>query len=95
MTGKPTRIEGMKVDRTFKKLHLLQSTGYNPEPHGIAKYVINYDDKTTAEIEIVYGKDVVDWWAYPDQAGPSETARPPGKGKMKHPKDSKRRSNST
>jgi hypothetical protein len=72
VTTKPNKIEGIKVGRTLKKLHFLQATGYNTEPDTIiGKYVINYDDKTTAEIEIVYGKDVVDWWAYPDQVAPT------------------------
>ena len=70
---KPKKIEGLKVDRSAKKLHFLQGTGYNTaDDTVIAKYIINYDDKTTAEIEVVYGKDVVDWWAYPDQKAPSK-----------------------
>ena len=73
VAGKPTKIEGIKVGRGFKKLHLLHATGYNAEDGAvIAKYVINYEDKTTAEIEVKYGEDVVDWWAYPDRAGPSK-----------------------
>jgi hypothetical protein len=70
--GKPASIEGIKVGRTFKKLHILQACGYSAEDDTvIGKYVIHYDDKTKAEIEIVYGRDVVDWWAYPDRKGPS------------------------
>jgi hypothetical protein len=70
---KPKEIKDIKVGRTLKKLHFLQATGYSTEPDTvIGKYVIHYDDKTTAEAEIVYGKDVVDWWAYPDQAAPSK-----------------------
>ena len=73
VTTKPNKIEGIKVGRTLKKLHFLQATGYMTEPDTvIGKYIINYDDKSTAEIEIVYGKDVVDWWAYPDQAAPTK-----------------------
>jgi hypothetical protein len=70
---KPSKIEGIKVGRTLKKLHFLQACGYSTEPDTvIGKYVIHYDDKTTAEAEIVYGKDVVDWWAYPDRAAPTK-----------------------
>ncbi len=72
VTGKPTKIEGIKVARTLKKLRFLQACGYNaPDDTVIGKYVINYEDKSKAEIEIVYGKDVVDWWAYPDKKGPT------------------------
>jgi hypothetical protein len=70
---KPMKIEGIKVGKTLKKLHFLQACGYNAEDDTvIGKYVVNYDDKSTAEIEITYGKDVVDWWAYPDRKGPSK-----------------------
>ena len=73
VTGKPTKIEGIKVGRTLKKLRFLQACGYSaPDDTVIGKYIINYDDKSKAEIEIVYGKDVVDWWAYPDRKGPTK-----------------------
>jgi hypothetical protein len=73
VTTKPNKIEGIKVGGTAKKLHFLQATGYSTDADTvIGKYVINYEDKTTAEIEIVYGKDVVDWWAYPDQVAPTK-----------------------
>jgi hypothetical protein len=73
VTTKPNKIEGIKVNRTLKKLHFLQACGYNTtEDTVVGKYVIRYEDKSTAEIEVVYGKDVVDWWAYPDQKAPTK-----------------------
>jgi hypothetical protein len=70
---KPSKIEGIKVGRTLKKLHFLQACGYSTEDGTvIAKYVIHYDDKTTADVEVQFGRDVVDWWAYPDRAGPTK-----------------------
>ena len=70
---RPTKIEGIKIGRTLKHLHFLHGTGYSAEDDAvIAKYIINYEDKTTAEIPIVYGKDVVDWWAYPGRAAPAK-----------------------
>jgi hypothetical protein len=71
--GKPKKFEGIKVGKEAKKLHFLHATGYSAENNTvIGKYIIHYDDKTTKEIEIVFGKDVVDWWAYPDREGPTE-----------------------
>src|SRR5947209_6520911 len=71
--GKPEKIEGVKVGKFAKKLHFLQATGFSTEDGTvIGKYVIRYADKTTAEAEVVYGRDVVDWWAYPDQKEPSK-----------------------
>jgi hypothetical protein len=70
---KPKEFKDIKVNRTLKKLHFLQATGYDAEDGAvIAKYVIHYDDKSTADVEVKFGEDVVDWWAYPGRAGPSK-----------------------
>jgi hypothetical protein len=71
---KPKEIKDIKVGRTLKKMHFLQACGYKPDGDAevvIGKYVIHYADKSTADVEIVYGRDVVDWWAYPDQKAPT------------------------
>ena len=84
---KPEKVEGIKVDAKFTKLNLLHATGYGGGPNQegnagfvaddtvIGKYVVHYDDKdkTTAEIEIVYGKDVIDWWVGPDRKDPTRS----------------------
>ena len=72
VAGKPTKIEGIKVDRTFKKLHLLHATGYNAKmrrDRQVRDQLRRQDDRGD---EVKYGEDVVDWWAYPDRAGPSK-----------------------
>lgn len=70
---KPKEFKDIKVNRTLKKLHFLHATGYSAEEGTvIAKYVIHYEDKTTTDVEVKFGEDVVDWWAYPDRAGPSK-----------------------
>jgi len=70
---KAKEFKDIKVGRTLKKLHFLQACGYSTEDGTvIAKYVIHYDDKTTADVEVQFGRDVVDWWAYPDRAGPTK-----------------------
>jgi hypothetical protein len=72
VAGKPEKVEGIKIGTKCQKLHFLHATGYRAEDDTvIAKYVVQYDDKTSETVEVVYGKDVVDWWAYPDQKGPS------------------------
>jgi hypothetical protein len=69
--GKPDKIEGIRVGRKLKKLHFLHGTCFSTaDDTVIAKYVIHYADKTTAEVEVAYGKDVVDWWAYAGQEAP-------------------------
>ena len=73
VAGKPAKIEGIKVGRTAAKLHFLQGAGYSAEEGKVVgKYVVRYADKTTADVEIVYGKHVVDWWAYPCKAAPTD-----------------------
>lgn len=70
---RPEKFEGIKVGRAAGKLHFLQACGYSAEDgETVAKYVVHYADKSTAEVEVVYGKHVVDWWAYPDQKSPSD-----------------------
>jgi hypothetical protein len=63
----PAKVEGIKVGKAFTKLHILQATGtgyQTPQNTVIAKYVVHYKDKTTATVEVAYGKDVLDWWYY-------------------------------
>jgi hypothetical protein len=66
LPDKPEKVEGIEVGRAVAKLHFLHATGYRTEEDAvIGKYVVHYDDATKEEIEIVYGKDVRDWWNYP------------------------------
>jgi hypothetical protein len=70
--GKPQRVEGVKVGRALARLHFLHATAFGA-PNGtvIARYVVHYADKTKAEVEVAYGRDVVDWWAYAGQQAPT------------------------
>jgi hypothetical protein len=68
----PEKVEGIAVNRKLAKLHILHATGWGSSPEGnpaheaddtlIAKYIINYEDKSNTEIEVVHGRDVRDWW---------------------------------
>ena len=70
---KPDKVEGIKVGRLATKLHFLHGTGYQaPDDTVIAKYVVHYDDKTTADVEVAYGRDVVDWWLTADRKEPTK-----------------------
>jgi RNA polymerase sigma factor (sigma-70 family) len=71
---KPAKVLGIKVDARATKLHFLQACGHCgkiPRDTPIGKYVVHFDDKTTKEIDITYGKDVVDWWVQPGVSGPT------------------------
>ena len=73
---KPAKVAGIKVDAKAVKLHFLHAGGFCgsvPLNTPIGKYVVHYDDKSTEEIEIVYGKDVVDWWVQPGVSDPTRS----------------------
>lgn len=70
--NKPEKVEGIKVGRPVARLHFLHATAFSaPEGTVIGKYFVHYADKTRDEIEVVYGKDVVDWWNYPGRKAPT------------------------
>jgi hypothetical protein len=74
--GKPNKVEGIKVGVKAERLHFLHACshcGGTPLNALIGKYIVRYEDKTTAEIEIAYGKDVVDWWEQPGVADPTRS----------------------
>ena len=71
---KPAKVAGIKVDAKVVKLHFLHAGGFGgniPRSTPIGKYVVHFADKSTEEIEIVYGKDVVDWWVQPGVSDPT------------------------
>jgi len=69
---RPEKVEGIKVGRAFAKLYILHATGYGSSAPGTAKhipddtvvgeYLVHYEGGETATIEVVYGKDVRDYW---------------------------------
>jgi hypothetical protein len=72
----PEKVEGIKVDAKCANLHILQATGHAVDDDTvIAKYVVHYADKSAETIEVVYGKDVRDWWR-------GEGAKDPTRGKV-------------
>jgi hypothetical protein len=72
----PAKVEGIKVDAKFARLHVLHATEFSaPDGTVIAKYVVRYEDKSSETIEVVYGKDVRDWWQH-------EGDKPPTRGEV-------------
>jgi hypothetical protein len=74
----PEKVEGIKVDAKFDKLHILQSTEFGEgtgdveDGTAVGAYVVHYTDGTEETIPIVYGEDVRDWW---DWKGRNELKR--------------------
>jgi hypothetical protein len=71
--GKPEKFEGIKVGRMMKRLHFLHATAFSAaDGTVVARYIVHYADKTRTEVEVAYGKDVVDWWSYSGQKAPTQ-----------------------
>jgi hypothetical protein len=83
LTDDPDKVEGIKVDETCSKIHILHATAYGGGPNTpgtdwfvedgatIGEYKVHYADDKVETIPIVYGEDVRDWWFRKDEKGPS------------------------
>jgi hypothetical protein len=79
----PAKVEGIKVDQTVAKLHLLHATGWSTDNDTIiGEYVVTWEDDTSVTISIRYGKDVLDWW-YDDTCPEPSEAKVAWKGANK------------
>lgn len=64
----PKEIKSIAVDRPCSQLHFLQGAGWSsPDGTKIGSYIVHYQDGKTAEIPIVYGMHVRDWWTPPGE----------------------------
>jgi len=75
----PTSVEDIPVNRFCRKIHLLHgTTGSAADQTLVAKLVLHYVDGTTADLDIIYGEQVYDWWfkgdGYPPLAGNTKVA---------------------
>jgi hypothetical protein len=76
LRGKPTEVEGIQVERPAGRLHFLHATQWGAgDGQVIARYVVHYADHTTADIDIAYATDVLDW-------GPVAAEATPTRGKV-------------
>ena len=73
----PVRAGGIKVGNEFRRLHVLHAISQHawvPKARDgtqVGSYVLHYRDGTQAELPIIYGRHVRDWWtrgAEPDEA---------------------------
>jgi hypothetical protein len=69
----PEKVEGIRINQKFAKLHILHATQFGGGPNRtgawhvndgtvIGEYRINFEDHTAFIVPIVYGDDVRDWW---------------------------------
>jgi len=78
---RPEKVEGIAVGGRAEALYFLHATGWGQGEPGadtyvadgtvIGRYRVNYEDRSHADIPIVYGEDVRDWWFNDDAKGVS------------------------
>jgi hypothetical protein len=60
--GYPRQINGIKIGKFCRELHLLQAAGWHAEDGTrVGSYIVHYADQQQQVIPIVYGEDVRDW----------------------------------
>ena len=81
--GDPEKVEGIPVGRAAHKLHFLHANGYGggpntegsawhvPDGTRIGTYTVRYEDRSTAEVPIVYGEHTRDWFYIDGEKEPS------------------------
>jgi len=68
----PRQVMNIRVGASCHSLHFLQATiNGDYTKLRIGSYVLHYADGQTAELPLVYGNDLRDWWTVPDE--PKET----------------------
>jgi hypothetical protein len=71
----PNEVKGIKIGRKCQRLHLLLGTGWPAEDGAtIGRYLLHYVGGQQAEIPIIYGNDVRDWWLAPNQPKEAKSA---------------------
>jgi hypothetical protein len=69
----PDMVTNIRVGISCRRLQFLQGTGVaDRDGSRIGKYVVHYASGQTAEIPILYGKNVRDWWWNPKYPEPSD-----------------------
>ncbi|MFO0965329.1 MAG: DUF4339 domain-containing protein [Gemmataceae bacterium] len=73
---RPLAASGIVVNRRLKNLHALHLAHFPATPGAmIGAYVLRYQDGSSAELPIVYGEHVSDWWkAWTPPAGVTRLA---------------------
>jgi WD40 repeat protein len=70
----PVRVDGIPIQQEAARLHLLLGT-ILPEAEGavIGRLVLHYADGETRSLDVVYGRDVREWWYDPAKADAETT----------------------
>jgi serine/threonine protein kinase/WD40 repeat protein len=64
----PNHVQGISIGQACRKLHFLHAaifSGAAQPGDSLGSYVFHYVDGTVAELPILEGKDMADWWSQP------------------------------
>ncbi len=71
----PSQVKGIKVGRQCQRFHFLHGTGWQVKDlTRVGTYVLHYANGSDAELNIIYGTDVRDWWFWPQEPKDSKEA---------------------
>jgi WD40 repeat protein/serine/threonine protein kinase len=65
----PNQVLGIPIRRSCQRLHFLHAairTDRALEPDKLGHYIIYFFDGRRAELPILFGRDLADWWSQPD-----------------------------
>lgn len=65
LDGYEKAVRGIKVGRKCQRIHFLHATHWVAEsdPVPVASYVVNFENDEKQEFPVIFGKDILDWWA--------------------------------
>lgn len=68
----PKEIKNIPVNHTASKISFLHASAWNIESDAvmIGAYIIDYTDNTTETIQLVYKRNIWDWWSNPYDSNP-------------------------
>ncbi len=66
----PRSITDIKVNLSCHAIHFLHSSAWNDDRgRCIGEYLVHYQNGEVANIPLVYGENVMDWWGQPNETG--------------------------
>jgi serine/threonine protein kinase len=72
----PDTVRAIPIHRTCRRIHFLHAAIYGADAPGgakIGRYIAHFDSGTEAELPIIMGQSLADWWNQPDEQGKTFT----------------------
>jgi serine/threonine protein kinase/WD40 repeat protein len=66
----PNQLLGISIGQACRRLHFLHAAinaSSAPQGQSLGSYILHYSDGRQAELPIIQGKDLADWWSQPNE----------------------------